>query len=324
MPQVAFIAYDHCLASSISLAAEMLNAAVDAHAAASRALLPLPVIYGQKRKVQCAGGVQISTCAHPREIKNADVIFLPAIWRNPQQILRRERYLLPLLSQWANDGVKLCAVGSSSCLLAEAGLLERRAATTHWTQLEQFKKRYPGVHLQQDYLITRSNNIYCAASVNSVGDLLIYFIETLFSKDIALKVQANFSPEVRKSYASSLYTDGQHTINRDEDIVRLTHWLQENLTQAVSNEHMASLLGISVRTLNRRFKQATTQTPFQYLQQLRVAYAKDLLQHSNLGIVDVAQQSGFCDSSHFCSLFKKHLGMTPGAFRAAVKAKLFT
>ncbi|NNL57272.1 MAG: helix-turn-helix domain-containing protein, partial [Pseudomonadales bacterium] len=280
-------------------------------------------IYGSKRKVHCAGGIQLSTSAHPREIKNADIVFLPAIWRNPQQVLRSQRYLLPLLTQWAKDGVKLCAVGSSSCFLAEAGLLEQRAATTHWTQLEQFKKRYPGVQVQQDFLITRSNNIFCAASVNSVGDLLIYFIETLYSKDIALKVQANFSPEVRKSYASSLYIDGQHKSNRDEDIVRLTHWLRENFTQPISNEQMAGLLGISLRTLNRRFRQATTQTPFQYLQQLRVGYARDLLQHTNLGIADVAQQCGFCDSSHFCSLFKKHLGMTPGDFRAAVKAKLF-
>jgi transcriptional regulator GlxA family with amidase domain len=324
MSQIAFIAYDNCLASSVSLASEMLSAAIDAQTPATRESLALPGIYGSRRKIHCAGGIEISTHAHPKTIANPDIIFLAAIWRNPLNVVRKQQYLIPLLQRWAANGTNICAIGSSSCLLAEAGLLDQKAATTHWTQLEKFKQRYPAVKIQKDFLITRSDNIYCAASINSGADLMIYFIESLHGKTIAQKVEANFSPEVRKSYASSLYIDQQHKSDSDEDMVRLQHWMRENFKQTISSAKMAQMMDMSVRTLNRRFKLATNSTPNYYLQQLKVEYAKALLKNSNLSIGDIAQQCGFCDASHFSSVFKRFVAITAGDYRSAVKAKLFS
>lgn len=324
MSNIAFIAYDQCLLSSISLPMEMLGAAVDANAAITKSKTELPQIYGAKRKIHCAGGLQISTLKHPRFIKNSDLIVLPAIWRNPLLVIEQQQYLLPLLKNWAAEGVKICAVGSSSSLLAEAGLLDQRAATTHWSQYESFRQRYPAVRLQTDFLITQSDNIFCAASVNSVADLIIYFIELIYSQTVARKVEANFSPEVRKSYASSLYTDGTYKRHSDEDMIRLQHWLHENFKQTLNCSDMAVLLGISIRTLNRRFKATTQKTPLEYLQELKIRYAKDLLQQSNLSIGEIAMQCGYSDTSYFCSSFKRLTTLTPGSYRTAVKAKLFS
>ena len=316
MPQIAFIAYDNCLASSVSLASEMISAAIDAQTSATRELMPLPGIYGSRRKIRCAGGIEISTQAHPKAIASPDIIFLAAIWRNPLSVVRKQQYLIPLLKRWADNGTNICAI--------EAGLLDQKAATTHWTQLDKFKQRYPAVKIQKDFLITRSDNIYCAASINSIADLMIYFIESLHGKKIAQKVEANFSPEVRKSYATSLYIDQERKSHSDEDIVRLQHWMRENFKQAISSTNMAQMMDMSVRTLNRRFKLATNSTPNYYLQQLKVEYAKALLKNSNLSIGEIAQQCGFCDASHFSSVFKRFMAITAGDYRSAVKAKLFS
>ena len=116
MPQIAFIAYDNCLASSVSLASEMFSAAIDAQTPATRESLPLPGIYGSKRKIHCAGGIEISTHAHPKKIADPDIIFLAAIWRNPLNVVRKQQYLIPLLQRWAANGTNICAIGSSSCL----------------------------------------------------------------------------------------------------------------------------------------------------------------------------------------------------------------
>jgi AraC-like DNA-binding protein len=81
---------------------------------------------------------------------------------------------------------------------------------------------------------------------------------------------------------------------------------------------------MAVRTLNRRFKAVTGMTPLAYLQQKKIANARELLQHSNLSIADVAAACGFPDVSYFCAQFKKQMAMTPRDYRNSVRAKLFS
>lgn len=326
--KIAFIAYDGCLSSSISFPIEMLSAAIDTARAGNVTSRNSGVnqvqVFGRKRKIHCAGQIFINTDDHPSTIDNPYLVFLPAIWRNPLVILKKERYLIALIKQWHELGTKICAIGSSSIFLAEAGLLNQRAATTHWSQIENFRKRYPTVKLQADFLITQSENIYCASSVNSGSDLIIHFIDLLFNQSIAQHVEANFSPEIRKSYASSLYIQDQKSPHKDEDIIRLQYWLNENFKQNTSCKDMASMLGISVRSLNRRFKESIQQSPIQYLQSLKIDHAKELLQHSNLTTNEIATQCGFNDISYFCSTFKRLTGMPSNTYRSAVKTKLFS
>ena len=82
-------------------------------------------------------------------------------------------------------------------------------------------------------------------------------------------------------------------------------------------------MGLSARTLSRRFKLATGLSPQAYLQTLRIAQARDLLRHSNLTISDIAWQTGLQDVSYFGQLFRRHTGMAPLAYREAVRGKLF-
>lgn len=328
MSQIAFIAYENCLASSISLPLEMLNAAADAFASQQLGRNRIPrataTLFGKTRSVRCAGGLQLRTEAHPSEIESPELILFPAIWRNSVSVISQNRYLLALVRKWDQQKIKLCAVGTSASFFAESGILDKRPATTHWAHFEAFQKRYPTVQLQRDFLITRSQNLYCASSVNSVADLILYFIAEIYNEDIAKRVEANFSPEVRQSYATSMYTEGDHSQHPDEDIVRLQHWLNENYSNKLATGQMAEMLGVSVRTLNRRFKQATQRSPTEYLQQTRIAHAKILLKNTNLGVGDIAEQTGHNDTSYFCSQFKKLTSVSAVEYRKAVKSKLFS
>ena len=86
---------------------------------------------------------------------------------------------------------------------------------------------------------------------------------------------------------------------------------------------LARRFGMSTRTLNRRFKNATDTTPLAYLREIRIKIARELLKTSNLSIVEVAEKSGYQDSAYFAELFKQQLGTTPSAYREMVRAKLF-
>lgn len=325
---LAIIAYQNCLASSITLPCEMLNAALEVEALVHRENLKKTSkgikVYASNKSTLCAGNVTIQRDDHPKNLSNPSLVILPAIWRNPMNVIRREGHLKPMLRKWSEQGAMICAVGSSSGFLAEAGLLNGKVATTHWSQMDRFRQRYNQVTFKSDFLITQSDNLFCASSVNSVADLMIYFIEELFNAGIAKKVEGNFSPEIRKPYSSSLFRQGHSTRHSDEDIVRLQHWLHENFRQTFSASDMAAMVGISTRTLNRRFKSSLDTTPVEYVTRLKINHAQELLKHSNLTNSEIAIECGFNSTSYFSSAFKKANSTSPSNYRRMVKAKLFS
>jgi transcriptional regulator GlxA family with amidase domain len=215
-------------------------------------------------------------------------------------------------------------VGTGVCFLAEAGLLDGKAATTHWHYFDQFQKDYAAVQLKRQYFITQAGNLYCAASVNSLADLTVHFIQRFFGKMIASHVERHFSHEIRQAYETSGFFEAEKNRHPDEDITQIQIWLQDNYQRDILFPQVASRFSMSVRTLNRRFKNALGQTPLDYLQEIRINTAKDLLKTSNLSISEIADKVGYQDTGYFTTLFKKKLATTPNAYRDTVRAKLFS
>jgi transcriptional regulator GlxA family with amidase domain len=214
-------------------------------------------------------------------------------------------------------------VGTGSCLLAEAGLLDGKAATTHWNYFDQFARRYPQVRLKTRHLITQSENIYCVGSVNSIADLMVHISEEWFGVRIARAVENQFSPEIRSSFRAAAYQTEADSSHHDETVIEAQQWLREHLGQPLGIARLAARLDITPRTLNRRFRQATGMSPQAYLQGLRINQARELLKHSNLGVAEIAWQLGLQDASYFSQLFRRHCGMSPLSYREAVRGKLF-
>jgi len=151
----------------------------------------------------------------------------------------------------------------------------------------------------------------------------VHLISKLYGEPIARLVEGQFSPEIRRSFESHAYAQHESEIHQDELIIEAQEFLREHSTENLSLQQLASQLGLSMRSFNRRFKQATTKTPGDYLQNLRLNNARELLRTSNLSINEVAAQAGYHDSSHFCSRFRKVMGVTPLSYRKAARWKLF-
>jgi transcriptional regulator GlxA family with amidase domain len=325
MKQVTILALPRSLGSSITLPVEMLNAAFELAKSRDRhqSALQIDIAGDQAGPVSTAGGLTLYANKATTEINETDLLILPALWRNPVQALRRQSHLLPLIQRLAAQGSLLCAVGTSSYFLAEANLLDYKPATTHWRYLDQFAKRYAKVDLKREYLITQAENLYCAGSVNSVADLMVHIVERFYGQDIARLVEAQFSPEIRRPFASHAYAQFNNNIHQDETIIQAQEWLREHSGASVSVKSLAQELGLTMRTFNRRFKQATGITATDYLQNQRLNNAKELLRTSNLAIAEVAEQCGYQDVSYFCSRFKRVMGQSPLFYRKSVRGKLF-
>lgn len=253
-----------------------------------------------------------------------DIILVPSLWRNPRPTLKSHKKLIVWLKHCWQQGATLLAVGTGVCFLAESGLLNGHSATTHWHYVEQFKRDYPKVEIKPDFFITQSDRIYCAASLNSLADIIVHFISQTYGQAAAQNVERNFSHEIRKPYAEQRYLEGAVDRHADELIAQIQFWLHTNLNSNISLLALAQQFGLSQRSFTRRFKMATGVRATEYWQQLRIETAKDLLASSNLSIQEIAYQVGYQDQGHLTRLFKKHLSLTPKDYRAMVRKKLFS
>jgi transcriptional regulator GlxA family with amidase domain len=326
MLTVAFVLYPRVLIGSVTLPTEMLTAADHFYRvhdkSQSRLRIHMATLDGAP--LASTGMFSIQPTCSLEQLGDVDLLYLPTLWRNPLPVLHRQRRIIPLLQGIAARQALICAVGTGSCFLAEAGLLNGKPATTHWYFMEAFSRRYPDVELKRQHLITRAGNLYCAGSVNSVADLTCYFIERFYGPQIARQVESHFSPEIRRSYRQQGYFEGEANVHHDELIIDAQQWLQAHFAEPLSLTDVAHQLGMSQRTLNRRFKMATGMSPGRFVQQLRLDQARELLRDSNLSIAEIALSVGYQDIGYFSTLFREQMAQSPTAYRQAVRGKLFS
>ena len=196
MHTAAALLFPDALATSVTLPMEILQAASQLASTRRRGEPQVRTLLAgpDRRTLRLASGVRLMPDIPFDALPALDLLILPAIWRNPLPTLRAAAPLLPLLQAYAAGGTRICSVGTSSYLLAEAGLLDGRPATTHWHFFDRFHNRYPGVNLKTRHLITQSDNIYCVGSVNSIADLMVHVVEDWFGSRIARAVESRDGP----------------------------------------------------------------------------------------------------------------------------------
>jgi len=324
--RVAILLSENCLATSATLPIEILATAAGAARAQQRTSAAVDVqrVSIDGDTVRSSSGFELSASTSLKQLDNCDLIHIPGLWRNPRPIIKGHRAYLPWLRDQQQRGSLISAVGTGSCYLAEAGLLDGKAATTHWHYFDQFQRDYPRVDLKRQYFITRADNLYCAASVNSLAELMVNLVFRWYGKSVANLVQRNFFHEIRNSFEPANYYTEETIEHPDEDILQVQIWMQDNFGKAVTIAALASQFGMSVRTLNRRFKSVLGRAPLDYLQHLRLNSIRDLLQSTNLTLAEIANRCGYHDVTHLTKLFRRQFNTTPGVYRETVRAKMFS
>jgi transcriptional regulator GlxA family with amidase domain len=325
MPSIAFVLTEHMLATSSTWPSDMIAAA---NQTAKRFCPDLPqftmvTVASRQEPIRCHTGIKLYPDDTIESLDSVDIIYLPALWRNPKPVIKQQPELIQWLQKQYENGAIICGVGTGCCFMAETGLLNQKPATTHWYYFDQFQKLYPQVQLKRQHFITQAGRLYCAASINSLADLTIHFIQRFFNQHVAQHVQRHFSHEVRRAYETVSYFEDHNTNHPDEDIFQVQLWMQNNLGKTLTVSNMADQFGMSSRNFSRRFKSAIGKTPMHYLQELRLNTAQDLLQSSNLSISEIADKVGYQDVSHFSQVFRKQLLLSPRDYRTTVRAKLF-
>jgi len=320
---VALLLCQGMLVSSSTLAAEILQFA-QAMARAQRhpiRAIELHWVVDEGDAVRCSAGFEMRATTTLAQLQQpVDLIHIPALWRNPRPALARHSAYLPWLVEQQRRNTTIAAVGTGVCFLAAAGLLDGRPATTHWHYFDQMQRDYPAVQLQRQRFSTQAGNLYCAASVNAMAEVMMALVERIFGRVIARQAQRNFFHEIRNISASTPTGELRLT---DESMLQVQIWLQDNLHKPIVFSELASQFSLTPRTLNRRFKRACGQTLGSYLLEQRMQFCCELLRDSDLNIGEVAARAGFDSASWFAQRFKEWSGSTASEYRKTVRAKLF-
>ena len=245
-----------------------------------------------------------------------DTVFVPG---SPDDALAEALKNEPLV-QWLRSTPTLARRVVSVCtgafLLAEAGLLDGRRATTHWMDLERLAREYPQVMVEQDAIYTRDGHIATSAGVTAGMDLALALVEEDFGRKMALNVarrmvmflkrpggQAQFSTQLR----AQMVEGGQ--------LAALLAWLKDNHCRKVTVEELAGRAAMSPRNFARVFLRETGKTPARYLDQLRLERSINLMEDDALSLDRVAAESGFTCAEQMRRVFIREMGVTPLAYR---------
>jgi len=270
-------------------------------------------IDGKRVTSLCALGL-MPECAIA-DIERTDIVILPAAGWDVIDRIAATTPLLAWLRQCHAKGAYIAGVCTGVAFLAEAGLLDGKAATTHWGVADIFRRRYPKVLWQPEHFVTEDGQVFCSGGVYAAIDLSLYLVEKFCGHEIALQCAKSLllsMPRSRQSGYSVLPLSRPHF---DEPIKQSEEYLREHFDRDVSVEALARRSGMGPRNFIRRFKIATGRVPGAYLQMLRIAAAKEMLEEGARSIQAVASKVGYDDLAFFRELFKRHTGMTPAEYR---------
>lgn len=257
--------------------------------------------------VQTYDGLEVKPDASIDDVSDSETIIIPP--SDAGEILE------PEVVSWLLDahakGTHIATICLGSFLLARTGLLDYKNATTHWGYANRFRKEFPRVRLVSDRIITDEGNLFCSGGANSGGDLALYLIAKYTSEEVARQTAKVMVMDTDRSSQSPYSVYRLDKSHGDRSVLDLQTWLEEHFNEEVTVDMLATREGMSRRTLERRFKNATGESPKRYVQRIRVEKAKQLLQESGMTFDEITYLVGYEDSSTFSRVFKEYTGLSP-------------
>jgi transcriptional regulator GlxA family with amidase domain len=220
----------------------------------------------------------------------------------------------------AKRGIRIASVCSGAYILAEAGLLDGRRATTHWQRTRQFVAAYPKVKLEADRIYTRDGTIWTSAGITAGIDMSLAMVAEDYGDDIAQQTAKQLVLYHRRSGGQSQFSSLLELKAPTGRFGSLLAWAREHLDAPLTVEDMAEQAGMSSRHFTRAFIAETGTTPSKAVERLRIEVARQRVQSSSEAIERVAETTGFRDPERMRRAFIRAFGQPPQSLRRAARA----
>ncbi|MFG3013742.1 GlxA family transcriptional regulator [Streptomyces cinerochromogenes] len=261
--------------------------------------------------VTTSGSLQVSVPCGLRAVDDADTVIVTGTTARDDI----DPHILSALRHSAAAGKRIASICTGAFVLAEAGLLDGRRATTHWARSEEFSRRFPAVELRPDVLYVEDGNILTSAGLSAGIDLCLHLVRTDYGAATAnavarLVVAAPVRPGGQAQFIKSPLPPETAT-----SLAATRSWALERLHEPLTRADLAAHARTSIRTLTRKFHTETGLSPLQWLLHQRVLRAQELLETTDLPMDQVARRSGLATTDSLRQHLTRRTGLTPSAYR---------
>jgi transcriptional regulator GlxA family with amidase domain len=233
----------------------------------------------------------------------------------------RDERLIGWLRRAAGRSRRVASVCTGAFLLARAGLLEDRRATTHWAACRTLQRRYPGVRVETEPIFVRDGNVYTSAGVTAGIDLALALVEEDLGNRAALEVARALVLFVRRPGGQRQFSTSLAGQTAERPSLReLQAWITDHLGEDLSVSALADRAFMSERNFARVFRREVGVSPAAYVESLRVERAKLLLQSTPLSVREVGRRCGFGTVETLRRSFARAVGASPADYRSRFQA----
>lgn len=269
-------------------------------------------VAGEPGPIRIQGGLVLDAPHGLGHLRTADTIIVPAVVDERTDV---PEPLLAALRAAHRRGARLASICTGAFILAEAGLLDGRCATTHWMDSAELARRYPAVRVEPDVLYVEDANIFTSAGAAAGIDLCLHLVRLDLGSEVANAVARRMVVPPHRDGGQAQYVDAPMPRGESDTLGPLLDWALANLDEPLTLDDMARHAAVSTRTLVRRFQAATGTTPLQWLLGQRVRRAQHLLESTDEPVERIAGLAGFGTAANLRQHFTRLVGVAPMAYR---------
>ncbi|HDG1686428.1 transcriptional regulator FtrA [Kluyvera cryocrescens] len=309
-PQVVVLAYDGLCTFEFGVAVEIFG-------------LPRPemgehwyrfaVAAVDEGELRATGGVRLMADGNLSLLEHADTIIVPG-WRGIDSPVPNA--LCQALQRANQRGCRMLSICSGVFVLAAAGLLSGKQATTHWRYTEELQQRFPQIQVVEDVLYMAEDNVFTSAGSAAGIDLCLHVVRLDYGLEIANQVARRLVIQPHRDGAQKQQIEQPVARSRESQRLGMLYdFLHQHLAESHSVRSLAERVGMSERTFLRRFQDATGHTPARWLLEARLQLAQHHLATGRDSMEKVAEISGFGNARNLRLRFQQHLAISPLAYR---------
>lgn len=271
------------------------------------------VCAAERGPIRATGGVAVHVSHSLRLLERADTIVIPG-WRDADEAPPPD--LLRKLRQAYDRGARLCSICSGVFVLAAAGVLTGKRATTHWKYVERLAARYPDIIVEPNALYVDEGQILTSAGSAAGLDMLVHLVRKDFGPGVANQVAQRLVIPPHREGGQAQFVPRPVSVDGRGRLAKLLDWIRVHLSSEHTIESLAEKAAMSPRTLQREFKSATGLSPYAWIVRERIERAKELLETGRLPAQRIAERVGMGSAESLRHHFRLRVGTTPAQYRA--------
>lgn len=275
------------------------------------------VVSAEGRRSRAMGGIVVEASGGLELLETARTIIVPG-WRDRAE--RPPERLLKAIKQASARGARCLTICSGVFVLAAVGLLDGKRATTHWRHIQDLKRLYPKIEVEEDTLYVDEGNIITSAGSTAGIDACLHLVRRDLGSKVANSVARRLVMPPHRDGGQAQYVTAPVQERPGKTIGEVMDWARSKLFEPIEIGAMAKHAAMSERTFLRRFQEGSGLSPIVWLQRERMFRARELLEADNHSLADVSAQCGYESLETFRVAFKRVVGTSPAAYRARFKS----